>query len=141
MEGRLINPLDYLVTANPSDDQYEYIGGRLKKKRELKKQYKAEGMSGKDARKAAKSTLKSGIKAITTSTATSPIAASQITDNSGEGGEAAYDELGNPLMLETGGETDYTNYLIYGGIGVVVLAIVGVLAFSGGGETAAPVAA
>ena len=145
----LMNPADYVELAEPQniDDDYEYIGGRLRRKRKLKKEYREQGLSRKEARKAARKTMKEGIKAIKATPKTeSDNGEGGLEDDLLDGGLDANNPLNNIIqddgLGELEGGSDWSSYLIYGGIGVGVLLIVGVLFLSGGSKaTAQPTAA
>lgn len=115
-----------------TDEQQEYLYafGRIKKKRQLKKQYREEGMSRKDARKAAKNTLKDGVKNISAKTTFAPSTTPTEDEDLDE-----LDDLGTegagPLGMNIPGEgeDEGVNWLVVGGIGigVIALAVVSIL--------------
>lgn len=145
----LLNAADYVELAEPLDidEQYNNAGGRLKKKRKLKKDFKKQGMSAKDARKAARKTLKEGIKAIQAPPKNEDADTDEDVldeDALDEGEDTSTDPL-KRMMDDDGsngadGTSDWSTYLVYGGIGVGVLMVIGVLFLSGGSKTAATAA-
>jgi hypothetical protein len=139
----LIDPADYVVLAEPLDidEEYEYAGGR-KKKKKLKKEFKKQGMSPKDARKAARKTLNKGIKAINVPAKNeyADVDEDELDEDVLDEGEDTATDPSKRMMDDDGsngadGTSDWSTYLVYGGIGVGVLLVIGVLFLSGGSKT------
>lgn len=125
METLLYNAKEItsILPVEDSSQEYLYLRGRVKKRRQLKKHYREQGMSRQDAGKAARSTLKSGIGNIMPTGET--INDATASDN----GDYAEEDLG-PLGYQVapgadGEETEESsvNWLMVGLIGATIIGI------------------